>query len=68
MLIQLPNGDWVAPESVLAVSAMGGLHVEVETNVGLHVMKVSFQGEAEALRDQIAEQINKALYRPEGVI
>lgn len=78
MLIRLPNGDWVAPGAVTAVrthaeclmdsvSAQVSYHVVVERESGVWSYCVAPNRESvEALRDQIAEQVNKALYKPEG--
>lgn len=68
MLIQLPNGDWVDPTDVKLVFRRDNSEVTVETTSGFHTMPVSSTVEAaDALRDQIAEQVNRALYKPEGV-
>lgn len=78
MLIQLPNGDWVAPEAVTAVrahaeclvdsvSARVAYCVVVERESGVWSRCVAPNRESvEVLRDQIAEQVNRALYKPEG--
>ena len=72
MLIQLPNGDWVAPESVTAVRIQTDLTLDFEPHtqvaVELEYGRPSWckSDAPEALRDQIAEQVNRALYKPEG--
>ena len=76
-MIQLPNGDWVKPEEVKSVSVhyascaddsrpqyfsrwIGGVHVEYSDK---KIFKsTETDTDAVKLRDQIAEQVNKALY------
>lgn len=77
MLIQLPNGDWVAPEAVTAVltdwsdwdfGPDNKVYYPVKVIWGNVVSwcKAESREASVELRDQIAEQINKALYKPEG--
>lgn len=67
MLIQLPGGAWVDPSDVKSVEITDQFGVKVETTSCWYDEAPQDSVEAaEALRDQIAEQVNRALYKPEG--
>jgi hypothetical protein len=71
-LIQLPNGNWVLPEHVLAVVKLsrceagnGGSYpprIRIDTRDGISQLSpCETEEEAELVRDKVAAQINAAL-------
>ncbi len=62
MLIQLPNGQWLNPSTIQAVVS-GPNNVRVSLGEDRWIdLPGKNQEETDLLRDQIAEQVNKALY------
>ncbi len=62
MLIQLPNGQWINPAAIQAVvSGPNNVRITAGENKWIDLPGKN-QEETDLLRDQIAEQVNKALY------
>lgn len=67
-LIQLPNGDWIAPRTVTSVTAKGPITARrirfsarcVVHHINDSVCLVGSYDDACILRDKLAEQINQA--------
>ena len=66
MLIQLPEGSWVKPEEVTSVriwTTAEARCVTVEYGHGGNIVHpVDTLEEAQQLRDDISDQVNRALY------
>ena len=78
MLLQIPGaGDWVAPETVTAVSVQKAYHhtllktdfpsrMVVRCGANLHAVDCPSDEAAEKLRDEVAEMINSAILKNRG--
>lgn len=72
MLVQLPSGNWIDPETVVAVVAFGRAEcgnpdrVVVSMSNGAHeCICVESYEDAETMRDQIALQVNPSATGPD---